>query len=67
MADLLTSPEVAEMLGKPIRQVQRMAKAGRLPVALKLPGLKGRYLFSRQVVEDIQGQGRTHEGPTRVP
>ena len=53
MADLLTSPEVAEMLGKTTRTVQRMAKGGRLPVAQKLPGLKGSYLFSKDVVELI--------------
>lgn len=58
MADLLTSPEVAEVLGTTIRTVQRMAKHGRLPVAQKLPGEKGAYLFSREVVEMIQGKGR---------
>ena len=62
VADLLTSPEVAEMLGIPLRQVQRMAKTGRLPVAQKLPGGK-HYLFSREVVELIQGKGEEQNEP----
>lgn len=57
MADLLTSPEVAEALGTTIRTVQRMAKRGRLPVAQKLPGEKGAYLFSREVIEMTRTKG----------
>lgn len=58
MGDLLTTSEVAELLGKPLRTVQRMAKQGRLPAAQKLPASNGTYLFSREVVELVQTQGR---------
>lgn len=57
MADLLTSPEVAAELGITLRTVQRMAKRGRLPVAQKLPGQRGAYLFSREVVELVRAEG----------
>lgn len=58
MADLLTSVEVAAIFRTDVRTVQRMAKTGRLPVAQKLPGATGPYLFSRDVVELIGRDGR---------
>lgn len=48
--DLLTSPEVGQILGKSARTVQRMADAKLLPIAQKLPGPNGAYLFRRSDV-----------------
>lgn len=45
VTDLLTTAQVAELLRKPRRAVLRMAAKGDLPVAQKLPGLTGGYLF----------------------
>jgi hypothetical protein len=42
---LLTSPQAGLILGKSARTVQRMADAGLIPVAQKLPGPNGAYLF----------------------
>lgn len=42
---LLTSFQVAVRLGKSLRTVQRMADAGRIPIAQKLPGPNGARLF----------------------
>jgi excisionase family DNA binding protein len=47
---LLTSPQVATMLGKSIRTVQRMAEAGELP-AMKLPGETGAYVYDPTEIE----------------
>lgn len=48
---LLTAPEVARILGKSVRTVHRLAAAGDLPVAHKLPGPNGAFLFERATVE----------------
>lgn len=42
---LLTSPQAGALLGKSARTVVRMADAGVLPIAQKLPGPNGAYLF----------------------
>lgn len=42
------------MLGTTIRTVQRMAKSGRLPVAQKLPGGRGVYLFRQEDVQTVK-------------
>ena len=47
---LVTTAEVAEILGKSARTVQRMADAGTLPVAQRLPGIHGAILFRRDDV-----------------
>jgi excisionase family DNA binding protein len=47
---LLTTIEVAPILRKSPRTVQRMAESGELPYIRRLPGTKG-YLFDRAVVE----------------
>jgi len=49
--ELLTSPQAGLLLGKSARTVQRMADAGDLPIAQKLPGPNGAYLFRRGDVE----------------
>lgn len=45
--DLVTSPQAAQILGVSARTVQRLADAGTLPVAQKLPGPNGAYLYKR--------------------
>lgn len=51
--DLLTSPQVGLILGKSARTVQRMAGAGELPVAHKIPGPNGAFLFRRSDIEAL--------------
>jgi excisionase family DNA binding protein len=50
-AHLLSTAQVAELLGKSTATVKRMALAGTLPPAMKLPGETGAYLFR---VEDVE-------------
>lgn len=50
---LLTAPEVARRLGKSVRTVHRMALAGTLPTAHKLPGPNGAFLFEPAAVEAL--------------
>lgn len=49
--DLITSSEVAQLLQVSVPTINRWAGSGRLPVAHKLPGIRGAYLFRR---EDVQ-------------
>lgn len=49
----LTSPEAGQLLGKSARTITRMADAGKLPIAQKLPGPNGAYLFRRADVEAL--------------
>lgn len=56
--ELMTSTQVAAKLGCSLSTIQRMAAAGILPVVQKLPGPKGAFLFSRQVVELVAERGR---------
>jgi predicted site-specific integrase-resolvase len=51
--DLLTAAEVAEMAGRHVFTVHRWASNGKLPVAQKLPGATGAYLFRRGDVESL--------------
>lgn len=53
MPELLTSVQVAILLGKSARTVHRMAEAGTLPVAQKLPGPNGAFLFRREDVDRL--------------
>jgi excisionase family DNA binding protein len=53
-SDLLTTAQVAERLGLSVPTVNRYALAGRLPVAQKLPGFRGAYLFTLEAVEAFQ-------------
>lgn len=45
--DLLTSLQAGALIGKSARTVVRLADAGSLPYAQKLPGPNGAYLFDR--------------------
>ena len=53
---LLTSPQAGLILGKSARTVQRMADTGELPVAQKLPGPNGAFLFRRSDVEALRDE-----------
>lgn len=46
MADFLTSPQVADLLGVSDSTVLRMVAAGLLTPAGRMPGPKGAYLFN---------------------
>lgn len=52
--DLLTTRDVAEALGVSTREVARRVEAGALEPAVKLPGLRGAFLFDRDVIEDAK-------------
>jgi predicted site-specific integrase-resolvase len=48
---LLTSAQVAELLGKSVATINRWATAGRLKPAAKAPGIRGAWLFAPDDVE----------------
>lgn len=52
-AHLLSTAQVAAMLNKSTATVKRMALAGTLPPAMKLPGETGAYLFRPEDVERL--------------
>lgn len=54
--DLLTTAQVAKILGKSIPTVNRYATSGELVSARKLPGLRGAYLFTPQAVEAFRAR-----------
>jgi excisionase family DNA binding protein len=54
---LLSAAQVAELLGKSVRTVQRLAEDGELR-AEKLPGTTGAYVFDAAVVDDYLEQQR---------
>ena len=45
MTELMTTAAVAERLGVDVSTVARWVQAGRIPVAVKVPGLRGARLF----------------------
>lgn len=51
--ELLTATQAGIILGRSGRTVIRMAEAGKLPVATKLPGPNGPHLFRRADVEAL--------------
>jgi excisionase family DNA binding protein len=51
MPDMLTTSQVAEILGKSTRRITQLVKSGRLRPALKLEGIRGAYLFEPQAVD----------------
>jgi len=60
--ELLTSTQAGTLLVKSARTVQRMADAGSLPVAQKLPGPNGAYLFRRKDIERLAADEGADEG-----
>lgn len=53
---LVGTTEAADILGWSIAKVKREAKSGRLPIALKMAGETGAYLFHRSTVDLISRQ-----------
>lgn len=55
-SEQITAREAAALLGFSVATVNRMASDGRLPLARKLPGLRGHNLFDRAAIEYIARQ-----------
>jgi excisionase family DNA binding protein len=53
MDDLLTTAQVAELLGIPVRTLNRMAERGDLKPALTLAGDRGARLYRRADIEAL--------------
>lgn len=51
--ELLTATQVGAMANRSSRTVIRMAEAGDIPIAAKLPGPNGAYLFRRADAADL--------------
>jgi predicted DNA-binding transcriptional regulator AlpA len=51
--EILSTAQVAELIGKSARTVARMAEAGTLRPIHQLPGRNGAYLFLRGDVEAL--------------
>ena len=49
----MTTTEVAALLGKQPRTIQRQADAGLLPTIAKLPGKTGAWLFDRDAIASL--------------
>ena len=49
--ELLTATQVGNLIGRSGRTVIRMAEAGKLDVAAKLPGPNGAHLFRKTDVD----------------
>lgn len=56
-AELLTATQVGNLIGRSGRTVIRMAEAGKIPVAAKLPGPNGAHLFRRSDVDAFISAG----------
>lgn len=52
-SELLGVSEAAELVGVSIATIKRAAVAGHLPIAHKMPGQTGAYLFHRADVEAL--------------
>ena len=54
--ELLTSTQAGQIIGRSGRTVIRQAELGQIPVAAKLPGPNGAYLFRRSEIEAIAAE-----------
>ena len=54
---LLTSPQVAHILGKSARTIHRMVESGALVPITQLPGPNGAYLFDLADIEALLATG----------
>ncbi len=52
-SELLGVSEAAALVGVSIATIKRAASAGQLPIAHKMPGQTGAYLFHRTDVEAL--------------
>lgn len=50
---LIRTSEAAEILGESVRQFIRRVERGEVQPAMKLPGIRGAYLFNRPDVERL--------------
>jgi hypothetical protein len=50
---LISAKEAADILHEDPRNIQRKATDGKLPFVTKLPGLRGAYVFDKEVIESI--------------
>jgi excisionase family DNA binding protein len=53
VSNLIPTTEVAKMLGIHVATVVRRAQAGEIPVAFKVPGETGAYLFDQETIEKL--------------
>ena len=51
--DHIGTADAAEILGCSTTKVKMLAQAGELPIAFKMGGATGAYLFSRSAIEHI--------------
>lgn len=51
--ELLTSTQVGQILNRSGRTVIRQAESGLIPIATKLPGPNGAYLFRRSDIDEF--------------
>ncbi len=56
--ELLTATEVAEIVGRDRRTVQRWIDLGTLPIVRKLPGANGPYIIRRADLNAFLDQRR---------
>jgi len=56
MQTFISTAEAAAELGITARQVLRLVEDGRLEAAVKLPGLRGAYVFDAAVVESLKAE-----------
>lgn len=57
--DLLTTAEVAELLGRDVRSIHRAATRGDLPYAHKGKGLRGAFTFDARIIRELASKGTT--------
>ncbi len=65
--DIITTTEVAKLLGIDPRTVQRKAISGELPTVSKLPGETGAYLFDRDTVRSLLSPSTPTSRPVDDP
>ena len=54
--DSMTTAQAAEHLGCSVKTITRMVEDGRLTAQIKLPGLRGPYLFERAEIERAEAK-----------
>ena len=57
-ADQVTTRQAAEILNRSIRATIRLVETGKLEPLIKLPGLRGAFLFDRKTIEQFRDQER---------
>jgi predicted site-specific integrase-resolvase len=64
--ELIGTAEAAGILGKSLPTVKRYAMAGRLPVAVKMKGDTGAYLFERADVDRLAAELAAGDEPAEA-